>query len=61
MLRPGFLRAVGGKGGLAHIAFLALVVLNMVGGIQALGTLMAVGLMMLPAVTARIWARASAA
>jgi len=31
-------------------------VLNLVGGFQALGTLMAVGLMMLPAVTARFWA-----
>ena len=41
----------------AHIAFLALVVLNLVGGFQALGTLLAVGIMMLPAVIARFWAR----
>ena len=40
-----------------HIAFLALVVMNLVGGFQALGTLLAVGIMMLPAVTARFWAR----
>jgi zinc/manganese transport system permease protein len=40
-----------------HIAFLGLVVLNLVGGFQALGTLLAVGLMMVPAVTARFWAR----
>ena len=53
---PGFLRAVGGRGGLAHAAFLTLVVLNMVAGMQALGTLMAVGLMMLPATAARLWA-----
>jgi zinc/manganese transport system permease protein len=33
-----------------------LVVLNLVAGFQALGTLMAVGLMMLPAATARLWA-----
>ncbi|HEX6118005.1 MAG TPA: metal ABC transporter permease, partial [Dongiaceae bacterium] len=52
---PGFLRAVGGKGGLAHAMFLALVVLNMVAGMQALGTLMAIGLMMLPATSARLW------
>ena len=45
---PGFLRAVGGRGGLVHTVFLALVVLNLVAGFQALGTLMAVGLMMLP-------------
>ena len=35
--------------------FLMLVVLNLVAGFQALGTLMAVGLMMLPAITARLW------
>lgn len=52
---PGFLRAVGGKGGLAHATFLALVVLNMVAAMQALGTLMAIGLMMLPATSARMW------
>ena len=54
---PGFLRAVGGRGGLVHTLFLALVVLNLVAGFQALGTLMAVGLMMLPAAAARFWAR----
>jgi zinc/manganese transport system permease protein len=35
--------------------FLILVVLNLVAGFQALGTLMAVGLMMLPAAGARFW------
>jgi zinc/manganese transport system permease protein len=35
--------------------FLMLVVLNLVAGFQTLGTLMAVGLMMLPAVSARLW------
>jgi len=54
---PGYLRSVSRAGGPAHIAFLALVVINLVGGFQALGTLLAVGLMMLPAVTARFWAR----
>jgi len=54
---PGFLRASGGGGGLVHALFLALVVLNLVAGFQALGTLMAVGLMMLPAAAARFWAR----
>jgi zinc/manganese transport system permease protein len=38
-----------------HQAFLALVVVNLVAGFQTLGTLMAVGLMMLPAVSARLW------
>ena len=53
---PGFLRAVAGRGSLYHIIFLVLVVLNLVAGFQALGTLMAVGLMMLPAAAARFWA-----
>jgi len=56
-LDPGFLRAVGGPGTAIHIAFVVLVVLNLVAGFQALGTLMAVGLMMLPAAAARFWAR----
>ena len=54
---PGFLRSVSRVGGPTHIAFLALVVMNLVGGFQALGTLLAVGLMMLPAVISRFWAR----
>ncbi len=54
---PGFLRSVGGQGWVAHSAFLVLVVLNLVAGFQALGTLMAVGLMMLPAAAARFWAQ----
>lgn len=58
---PLFLRAVGGKGGLWHILFLVLVVMNLVAGFQALGTLMSVGLMMLPAITARLWVRSMGA
>src|ERR1700733_13440300 len=54
---PGFLRSVSRSGGSAHIAFLALVVLNLVGGFLVLGTLLAVGIMMLPAFIARFWAR----
>jgi zinc/manganese transport system permease protein len=38
-----------------HTVFLALVVLILVAGFQALGTLMAVGLIMLPAAAARFW------
>lgn len=56
-LDPGFLRAVGGFGPLVHITFTVLVVLNLVGGFQALGTLMVVGLIMLPAVAARFWSQ----
>lgn len=54
---PGFLRAVGGGGPVYHVFFLVLVVVNLVAGFQALGTLMAVGLMMLPAAASRFWAR----
>jgi zinc/manganese transport system permease protein len=54
---PGFLRSVGGRGATVHFIFLVLVVLNLVAGFQALGTLMAVGMMMVPAVSARFWAR----
>lgn len=54
---PLFLRSVKGMGGLWHVIFLMLVVLNLVAGFQAMGTLMSVGLMMLPAISARLWAR----
>ena len=54
---PSFAAAAGARGGLWHMLFLALVVLNVLAAFQALGTLMAVGLMMLPAVAARHWAR----
>jgi zinc/manganese transport system permease protein len=42
---------------LLHGLFLALLVLNLVAGFQVLGTLMAVGVMMLPAIAARCWAQ----
>lgn len=54
---PEFLRAVGGGGEAVHLVFLVLVVLNLVAAFQALGTLMAVGLMMLPAAASRFWSR----
>ncbi|MBS9721265.1 metal ABC transporter permease [Tianweitania sp. BSSL-BM11] len=52
---PLFLRSVSKLGTPVHFIFLALVVLNLVGGFQALGTLLSVGLMMLPAAAARFW------
>jgi zinc/manganese transport system permease protein len=58
---PGFLRVAGGHGPIYHIVFLILVVINLVAGFQALGTLMAVGLMMLPAAAARLWSSQVAA
>ena len=55
-LDPVFMRAIGARGGVWHLLFLLLVVLNLVAGFQALGTLMSVGLMMLPAIASRLWA-----
>ncbi|MGQ3050187.1 MAG: metal ABC transporter permease [Roseateles sp.] len=52
---PAFLRQMG-SGGWSSTLLLVLAVANLVAGFQALGTLMAVGLMMLPATAARFWA-----
>ena len=52
---PQFLRSVSPLSSPTHLVFLVLVVLNLVAGFQALGTLMAVGIMLLPAVAARFW------
>ncbi|MGL4240303.1 MAG: metal ABC transporter permease, partial [Beijerinckiaceae bacterium] len=54
---PAFLRSVSGAGGPVHLLFLGLVVLNLVAAFNALGTLLAVGLMMLPAAASRFWTR----
>ena len=54
---PLFLRTVSGASAPAHLMFLALVVINLVSGFQALGTLLAVGLMILPAGISRFWSR----
>lgn len=55
---PVFLAATGRSASFKWAwqqGFLMLVVINLVAGFQTLGTLMAVGLMMLPAVSARLW------
>ena len=59
---PVFLGAMAGAGRRKGLrpwmwqqGFLMLVVVNLVAGFQTLGTLMAVGLMMIPAVSARLW------
>jgi zinc/manganese transport system permease protein len=54
---PVFVRSVCKGAGAFHLLFLVLVVVNLVASFQALGTLMAVGLMMLPAVASRFWAQ----
>lgn len=52
---PQFLRALQRGSWCWQQGLLMLVVLNLVAGFQTLGTLMAVGLMMVPAVSARLW------
>jgi zinc/manganese transport system permease protein len=52
---PGFLGSVSQAGSLAHLAFLGLVVANLVAAFQALGTLLGVAVMVLPAVIGRLW------
>ena len=52
---PTFLHTVSRAGSWIHFVFLALVVLNLVVGFQALGTLMVVGIMILPGAAARFW------
>ncbi len=56
-LDPLFLRCASPLGEAIPFLFLSLVVLNLVAGFHALGTLMAVGIIMLPAAAARLWTR----
>lgn len=56
-LDPSFLRQVSAWSPIAHYGFLALLVINLVAGFHALGTLMSVGMLVLPAAAARFWAR----
>ena len=53
---PQFLRSVSKLSAITHFVFLALVVMNLVAGFHALGTLMAVGIMILPGAAAKFWA-----
>ncbi len=52
---PAFLRASKRGGGWVGPLFFALLMLNLVAAFQALGTLMALGLILLPAIAARFW------
>jgi zinc/manganese transport system permease protein len=54
---PAYLRSVSRLSPVAHYGFLVLLVLNLVAGFHALGTLLSVGMMILPAAAARLWAR----
>ena len=52
-----FLRSVSRWSPVAHYGFLGLLVINLVAGFHALGTLMSVGLLVLPAAASRFWVR----
>ena len=52
---PVFHRATGGRGALIHFGFLALTVLNLVAALQTMGIVLALGLFLLPAVSAYLW------
>lgn len=54
---PAFHRASGGHGTLVHLGMLALVVLNLVASLRAVGAVLSIGMFMLPAVTAALWSR----
>ena len=54
---PLFIRVAGRAGALAHLVFMAFVVVNLVSAYNALGTLLAVGMMILPAGIAKFWSR----
>lgn len=54
---PGFLRTVSRSGGAAHFVFLALIVVNLVSAFHALGSLLGVGIIIIPAAAARFWTR----
>jgi len=53
---PAYLSRISQLGPLAHYGFMVLLVINLIGGFHALGTLMAVGIMILPSAAARFWA-----
>jgi len=57
---PAYLGTLGRAGALAHYGLLLLVVLNLVAGFNALGTLLAVGMIILPAAIASFWCQSLA-
>jgi zinc/manganese transport system permease protein len=56
-LDPAYLESIGARRHRWHGLFMGLVVLNIVAAFQVLGTLLALGLMLLPALAARPFAR----
>lgn len=52
-----FLKTQGGGGVIYHQLFLFLIVLNLVASFQVIGTLMSVGIIVLPAIATRFWTK----
>jgi zinc/manganese transport system permease protein len=51
------LRSVSRADGVAHLTFLVLLVLNLINAFHVLGTLLGVGIVIIPAAIARFWTR----
>ncbi|MGA2894648.1 MAG: metal ABC transporter permease [Xanthobacteraceae bacterium] len=54
---PGFLRAISRSDGVAHLTFMTLLVLNLINAFHTLGTLLGVGIIIIPAAISRFWTR----
>ena len=54
---PVFMESVARNSGWTRFVFFGLLMINLVASFQALGTLLALGLMILPAIAARFWTR----
>jgi zinc/manganese transport system permease protein len=54
---PVFLRTVSRTGGAAHLAFLAMLVLNLISAFHAFGALLGVGIIIIPAAAAHFFTR----
>lgn len=54
-LDPVYYRSTGGRGAWVHVGLMALVVVNLVAALQALGIVLSLGLFLLPAATAFLW------
>jgi zinc/manganese transport system permease protein len=52
-----YLDSIGKKSAMINGIFMGLVVLNMVAAFQAMGTLMSLGLMLLPAISSQFWCK----
>ena len=54
---PGFLRSISRSDGVAHLTFMTLLVLNLINAFHTLGTLLGVGIIIIPAAISRFWTR----